>query len=716
MKTTFLRNTHLPEWQWVRETPVAILEENELPAWKDASQVIAAMRTMGATFLRYPAIGWGAHFCGTSSFLPKYPWLGERDLFREITEALRGNGMRIMAYFHYGVLYKFIEDLHPEWLALDEHGAPLVWNGIHRMACLCHDDFIEAMRNAIAEIAVRYRPDAVYLDGPTWYGRCYCDDCKRRYRESHAEEFPGTLSFDDGTMRKMNRVREKTIAAVLAGVRATLEQVHPCPLLFNTTMHVQSVYSTSVAERAVRHADGANTAEVHRPGSFWHMLESIKLGQGLGKASLGYLPPGPYDTLRTHASLEVPVLGAAYLMHGGTPMLQPVSSYLHDTTGGVVMRRFIERTAPHRAMYYRTVPAKELGLVYSRLSGQCAARGDMRRLNEPFSGFFQALLHGHRHFDCLYDSQLSREALRERRVLFLPWAPVLSAAQADLLAEFARNGGSLIVGPEFSLFDETGAERANFALADLLGLDFVGRQPDAPYLRREYRETGPRHGYSAVPEAYLRLVHEALRTRTRTQAHLVPVSDAVVGVPNLQRLIEYVRVRPRAGVDSLAELFLPAGGAFGAPLEFPLGRPPGIAVHRVGKGKVIYQAVPLGKVYLHRRLPEVREVIAALVDFALDDAPLLRMDAPSGVVANVVEDEGRRWVHLVNYCGAMFERGNPVEWIAPVFDIGISLRVDRPVRRIHTVYGERELTPTVSGRRITVRLPKLEVFETVCFE
>jgi hypothetical protein len=698
----------LPSWQWVRETPVAILEENELPAWRDPDQVLRALEEMGARFLRYPAIGWGAHFCSESNYVPKYPGLEGRDLFGEISRATRANGVKLMAYFHYGVLYRFLETLHPEWLATDAEGIPLTWNGYHRMSCLCRRPFVQAMQGAILEVVERYEPDAVYLDGPTWYDACYCSDCRKRYEEKFGEPFPGKLSYGDAGLRKMNTVRDDVAAEVVRDLRQALAGIKEIPLLFNTTLHSLRVHRTGRAERTADFADGANTTEVHRPSSFWRMLEDVKLGESLQKVSLCYLPPGPYDTLRTYDQPEIPTLGFAYLMHGATPMLQPVSSYFHDATGGPALRNFLHTVVqPHPEVYYRSSSVRELGLVYSRLTAEVTGGPAAVGGADSFSGAFRALLHGHRHFDCLFDTQLNLQRLKGYRALVLPSVTALSDEQVRVLREFVAGGGSLIASHRFGLVDEEGRARNNFPLSEAMGLDYVADQPEAPYRAREYRETGLRHGYSEIPEAYLRL-------KDRPDP-LLPVSDAVVGVPDLKRYIEYVQTRPHPDVRVLADLFLPAGGAFGSPLEFPLGFPPGITVHSYGKGKVIYIAAALETIYLRRRLPAVRDQIIALVDLALNQAPLLKLEGPSGVVANVTENNEFRFVHLVNYCGTMFEDANPLEWIAPVDNVRVQLRLDRPVRKVYSLY-ENKISFTRGADYLEIELPRLRLFDTLCVE
>ena len=60
----------LPAHQWLLETPLVIIEENELPQWGDVSELVRVVREMGGTHVRYPAISWGAQWYGESAHLP----------------------------------------------------------------------------------------------------------------------------------------------------------------------------------------------------------------------------------------------------------------------------------------------------------------------------------------------------------------------------------------------------------------------------------------------------------------------------------------------------------------------------------------------------------------------------------------------------------------------------------------------------------------------
>ena len=163
----------------------------------------------------------------------------------------------------------------------------------------------------------------------------------------------------------------------------------------------------------------------------------------------------------------------------------------------------------------------------------------------------------------------------------------------------------------------------------------------------------------------------------------------------------------------LAELYLAAGGTFGAPFDFPEGHPPALVRHKYGKGQVYYLAADLSERYLGRHLPKQRRLLAALADLAVGCAPLVDAPgAPAGLYLYMTEDEKGRYLHLINYCGTMMETGCPVEDIVPLYDLTLTLRPDRAFGKITTESGAA-LTVEQDEDGYTLRLSRLDIHEII---
>ena len=221
-------------------------------------------------------------------------------------------------------------------------------------------------------------------------------------------------------------------------------------------------------------------------------------------------------------------------------------------------------------------------------------------------------------------------------------------------------------------------------------------------------------GYSLVPEGYFRYRREHALSAGNNFEHLLPVTDAGVGLFS-ERQVEYAVTRPHPDADVIADLYLPAGGAFGAPFEFPVGKPPGIVAKSYGKGRVVYFAAPVEKRYFRRGLPELRELIVRAVDYACGGDPVVELSAPPGVVMNLTQAEGAYYLHLLNYNGPMHETSLSVDSITPISDIEAVLRLPHTFR-VHSVRrltNNGDLQFERGDDRLTVRLPKLKIFETI---
>ena len=713
----------LPAHQWLLETPLVIIEENELPQWGDVSELVRVVREMGGTHVRYPAISWGAHWYGESAHLPSYFDLpayraaAERcgypekpDLFGEVTRAMHEAGIRVMAYMHFGgVLYRDLAELHPDWLAILEDGVtPYTWNDIHYKGCLTNEGFVTAMLGAMCEVIERYRPDSLYFDGPIWYTyNCQCAACRKKYEEMFGSPLPGKLSSEDGSLQNYFKMRDTVHLDIVRRAKA-LADSYGVPLLMNTeTRIIYPARNTASFENAIAETDGGLTTEVHRNLRFYTILESIKVGESLKRVSYGYCPPGPYESFTTYSDAECEVFGYTLAAHRATPMLEPGVGMLYDGTGGEALRRLTKRIEKNREIFYRTQPVKELCVMQNN---HPRTDRDVKCQLACASGFIEALAESHRHFDVVTDAQISYERLRDYRAIIIPSMPIVDEYQEQEIRRYVAEGGTLLVGRDFSRLSEDGQDMGDFRMADLLGVHLVKEVNSEGAHIREYRETAEVYPYARLPEAYIKPLSDL--AGYRREDGMVITTSAVVGDGG-RRTVAYTVVRADADTETLAELYLAAGGTFGAPLAFPEGHPPALVRHKYGKGQVYYLASDLSERYLSRHLPKQRRMLAALADLAVGVPPLVDAPgAPSGLYLYMTEDQGGRYLHLINYCGTMMETGCPVEEIVPLYDITLTLRPDRAFGRITTESGA-PISVEQGKEGYTLRLSRLDIHEII---
>ena len=107
----------------------------------------------------------------------------------------------------------------------------------------------------------------------------------------------------------------------------------------------------------------------------------------------------------------------------------------------------------------------------------------------------------------------------------------------------------------------------------------------------------------------------------------------------------------------------------------------------VRKGQVIYFMHPVFTQYAQNAPRWCKQVVLNAVDALLPE-PVLRLQGPSTLTAtvNAQEAEDRLVLHLLHYIPE--RRGQDfdvIEDVIPVYDIGVSLRAERPVAEVTCV-------------------------------
>lgn len=271
-------------------------------------------------------------------------------------------------------------------------------------------------------------------------------------------------------------------------------------------------------------------------------------------------------------------------------------------------------------------PVKYVAVVSSEPTMLFRGRADESNHAYDLVGALRALDALHIQHDVVADWNLKPEVLRGYALVVLPNAACLSAAQVAALREYVQAGGSILATAETSLFDENGTARADFALADVLGVHL-----DVP-------------------------VTNALQEGDRMRAiHLLPrpgVHPVFAGMPETELLLpgDAVYARPAEG-EATAALIEDAGTPRRAPYRVTTRA--AVQVNRFGKGRSLYVSGSLFARTYHRRTPGIYwpdQLIRNAVEWLAPAAPW-RTNAPSRVWVGLNRQAGarRHVLHLVNW-------------------------------------------------------------------
>jgi len=595
----------------------------------------------------------------------KHPHL-KRHLLKEQIEACHKHNIRVPIYLT--VQWDYFTSLrHPEWLVLDEKGAPtgtpVFEPGFYRYLCV-NTPYREFLDAHVREIFDTVPVDGLFFDivQPC---DCACFHCRT------AMEKAG-LNPSDGDARRAFGLR--TINEFHRSMTAYVRKFDKNCSIFYNAGHI-----------------GPRHREVAQAYTHWE-LESLPSGgwgyldfplkqryvRTLGMEALGmtgkfHTSWGDFHSLKNRAALEYEcflmlALGAKCSVGDQLHPSGKLDEATYDLIGGVF--RQVEQKEPWCA---GASGVPEIGVF----TPEEFLGGAARQIPAAAFGAVRMLQELRYQFDVLD----SKSDLAPYRLLILPDQVPVSTGLAARIEKFLAGGGALIASYESGLDDA----KKRFTLR-ALGVELAG---DAPY----------------------------------SPDFIVPRGRIGEGLPATE-LVMYLKgkqVRAAAGAEVLAEVNVPYFNRtwehFSSHRHTPSAGKPGYP-GAVRNGRAIYFMHPLFEQYQANAPRWVKQLVANAIGMLMPD-PLVAVEAPSTVFAALSEQpkQNRRVLHLLHYIperrGQAFD---VIEDVIPIYDLKVSVKAGRTVREVLAVPGDRKLAFEARGGRVHFTLPKLEGHQMIALE
>ncbi len=622
-----------------------------------------------------------------SHVAPHAPGLNGLDYLREAIDEGRRCGVKTIVYMNPNFLF----NNHPLYgeCALRGPDGQIVLQSVYGeqftgkalYACINHPRYRQFLHDVLHEIFAEYRPDGLYVDGLSSHV-CFCPHCKAKYHRMFAEEMPveklaryqrasvcrGEMESDsvlvaphDPEARRLTALLDQSLAEVTGLLTRTVKGCKP---------DAATIYHSYPKPESVAFYDGTLT-ELYASRPWVHL--AWKFGELANYSNVfpvpvffNIYPHERYSAAEARHKAFEGLANGVFPNFWSTPSMKPVFG---------VLRR--------QAEYYdfgRTTPVKFLALVrdFRPSPAQQAAPPApgvtyaRDRFMAPYVGAYSALMRSGLPLVTLHRSGFERQ-LAGFRVLVLANTALLSRPQLEAVREFVRAGGGLVCTHETSLYDEEGTRRADFGLADVLGVHYRGLLRAAD---RSLRIASPEHPVVAA------LGDSAL-------GHDEPL--AVVRADSAE-VLAYLRDK-----------------------KSPAAERPAILVHRFGQGRVVYLPGRWCAMQCQNLDPRIERLFAAAVRWVAPESPPVAIRAAATVGVTLFDQPQRRIVHLLNYRRDTQYGSDAVQAIDHVAVV-MAVSAGRQVRRIHRLWEPAELPFEQTGDRTTFNLGKLGEYEAVAVE
>jgi hypothetical protein len=655
----------------------------------DIANMVRQLAANHASAFRLSAY-WGGQVYYQSRIAPHAPGLGRLDYLQEATEEGGRRGVRIVMYVNPNALCAG-HLLYDEACVRGVDGRPLALAAYGtagaRYCCLENPRLRRFLLDVLAEAFARYPLAGVYVDGLTPQ-HCFCRWCREKYEKMWGEPMPvaklaaegpwcvlwemtsGNDPLGDPADRQWQRYTRFRARALDDLTRQV------CQAVRNARPEAATLFHSWPKPGCLDCYDGSLT-EIYLGEPWRHKLWK------------------PFELASYANSFPIPMLFNIYLHDFGTlaearlKAAEGLASGCYPNfwslAGMGPMFGFIQRNAEYLD-FARTRPvpfllfprAIQVDAAMRRADRQsppgCRFRPD--RWLSPYVGFAGAMVCGGIPMVSVERESFHRK-LGPYRVLALAGEACLSDEQAEAVRRFVAAGGGLVASGETSLFDQSGGRRADFALADVLGA----------------------HYQSCLPEGPRRLV--PCGDHPLAQA----LSDA--GPPECDEPCAKVRA-----IGRTVARFIPSPSGD----ERSTDGVPGVIVQRFGKGRVVYLPGRLDAVACVSPRPAIQRLLAAAVRWAAHGELPVEVRAPGPIAVSLFEQPDRWMVHLVNLCGDSQYRSS--DTVVPVEPVRLELLTPwagRP-RRARRLWDARDLPLAVAGRRLSIEIGRLELYEVVAVE
>ena len=421
-------------------------------------------------------------------------FLGSRDLFGEMAAAMKKRNLRVVARMDCNYAYEEALKAHPEWFERNADGTPRRHNESTWLykTCMFTSYFTEQMPAIYREINQRYAVDGFFTNGWPSTGAlavCFCESCKKVYRDEVGGTPPGETAGSDPVYRKYYDVYIDRVLEVWKKWDGIAKEKSPDSVYVgNLGGGIRTVKSV---KRLAEVAGWFNADHQGRSGDtpLWDCSQQGRVAQSVMKGRAITNVTGAYSNSRpvwrhvAKAPAEATLWMAQTTASGMVPWFHWLGGAPEDNRWREAGRSFFTWLAAHEPHFQNKRSIADIAVLYPQStiafyrSGNASGswRGAERaQTSEYLQGLYYALLEGRFLFDFVHQENLSAETLRKYRALLIPNAAYLRDAECARIADFVAAGGSLLATFETSLYNEWGDPRPDFALSSVFGASAAG--------------------------------------------------------------------------------------------------------------------------------------------------------------------------------------------------------------------------------------------------
>lgn len=614
-------------------------------------------------------------------------FLNGRDFFGECVSAAKKRGMRVVARMSPDLNWGDALEAHPEWAMRNKDGS-VQFNGEEpRLFRTCMfstymDDYVPAV---MREVNALYDVDCFYTNGWPPIGNlpeCYCANCSKLPPA-------GTTAYWHAFNDRLYELWNKYDAIAK-------EKKADSFYFANLGGNVHAGPNLDRLGRTAAWFQADNQGRTYDDPTIWGCSLQGRVCSAVldGKAAANVNAAYSTGVVRWRNGAKNPAEATMWMNETLASGMVPYYHFIGSENGFGEDRRwqkvgseFFRWTAKHDAHFKTRRSVANIGVVMGQ-STQLLYKGpetahSRTYMRETTHGIYETLLRGRFAFDFVHEDRLEPERLRKYRALLLPNIAMLSDRQCRQIRDYVQAGGSIMASFETSLYDENLQQRADFGLADLLGIskagNAVGTNGNAYYGRIE-RQHPILAGFADtnwLPGA-------------QNHIPLKPVQEPVLTV-----VPGFVQYPPELAYPPVSHTDVPA-----------------VVLRETGSSRIAYFAGDIERTYWLTGHGDLLRLMHNTIRWITHDESVVHVEGEGFLEMFAWETAPGYAVHLLNYTNPNAHHG----WLQTTHPLGpqavsMALPSGVKVKAVELLRAERSVPFHLEGETLRFTVPGVEDYE-----
>lgn len=620
-------------------------------------------------------------------------WLGNSDPFGYLLEGCRKLNMSVIARTDPHAAWQNIYESHPDWIAVTATGEkrrhwanPEMW-----VTCALGPYNFEFMTLVHTEIMDRYQPDGIFSNRWAGHGICYCEHCRKGFREYSGLELPESANRFNPVYQKYTEWSTRRLRELWLLWDDVIRKKRPASR-FIPNGFPDKVITGQLSD--IVFTDHQARSGVTMPWSNGKVAKELRASIGMkplgGIFSVGFEEQYRWkDSVQSEAEIRIWV--AEGIANGMRPWFTKFSGVLYDKRWLDVVDKIYNTHYRNERYLRNTAPVARVGMVFSEQSRNYGTEKWQQRTGDHSLGMYHSLIEARIPFEMVNDRLLDNDHLKQFKLLILPNIATLSDQQCDQLRKFVENGGSIVATFETSLYDENGKRRSDFGLADIFGVSYdegVEGPMQNSYLRlKNDPVTGQFHPVLEGLENAFRIINTIHRVKVKPVAEFPQPVTLIPTYPDLP--MEHVY--PRLPDTDIRELYLRDNG----------------------KTRVAYFPNDIDRSFWQVMCADHGRLLNNTISWALNEDPVVEVKGPGILDVTVWRQEHSMTVHLVNLTNPMMMKGPFRELIPISAQVKIKIPPYVTAEKVKLLVSGKEVPVDLQKDKIMVTIPQIFDHEIV---